>query len=234
MNKALKITGIILGVVILVVLVIAVLFPALPTYIKVKNNCPHINDAMGVYTDDDISVPEDFVQTEVKGLLISGPANALNTESEMVPFKDGKKLTVMVMQDELSDYSFYDETSKYSKQEYVHFYRTLSGDIPKSSLDSIKFIRDMTLKDCLKLRGTDIKIFEELAENKEIISEVETVNIYERDDISGIVCDIDNGGKTKEYLNLMFNYGGYEYIVTVIGEDTETVRQIISSVKPAE
>lgn len=139
---------------------------------------------------------------------------------------------IMVSQSELSDYSFYDgEITEYSKQEYGHFYRNF-GDIPKSSVDDIKFLRNMNLKDCLKLRGTDIKIFEELAEAKESVSTVESVSTYESENISGILCDVDNGGKTGEYMNLMFNYGGYEYIVTVIGDNPETVKQVISSVKP--
>lgn len=234
MKKALKITGIILGIILLSVLVIAVLFPALPTYLKVKKNCPHINDTIGVYTDSNISVPEDFIQAEINGLIIKAPAGTRNTESDMIPFKDGKNFIVMISKSEMSDYIFYDDaTSKYSKEEYRHFYRTLNGDIPKSSLDDIKILRDMTLKDCLKLRGTDIKIFEELAESKEIAAELETVSTYERNNISGIICDIDNGSATKEYRNLMFNHGGYEYIVTVIGEDSETVRQVIASIKPA-
>ena len=235
MKKALKIISIISGIVILAVLVTAVLFPALPTYFRVKKNCPHINDTMSVYKGDDISVPEDFIQAEIKGLIIKAPDGTRNSESDMIPFKDGKNFMVMVSQSQLADYSFYDEeTSKYSKQEYEHFYRTINGDIPENSLDNIKILRDMTLKDCLKLRGTDIKIFEELAESKETVSEIETVSIYENGDISGIVCDVNNSGKTKQYLNLMFNYGGYEYIVTVIGEDTEIVKQVIESVQPTD
>ncbi|MDE6780725.1 MAG: hypothetical protein K2J40_04610 [Ruminococcus sp.] len=232
MKKYLKITGIVIGIIIIVVLIVVVLFPAFPTYIKVKKNCPHINDVMGVYTDDDISVPKDFVQAEIKGLLISAPDGTRNIKSDMIPFKDGKDFMVMVSQSELSDYNFYnDEITEYSKQEYWHFYEKFGG-IPKSSVDDIKFLRNMNLKDCLKLRGTDIKIFEELAEAKESVSVVESVSIYERENISGILCDVDSVGKTKEYMNLMFNYGGYEYIVTVIGEDSETVKQVISSVTP--
>ena len=234
MKKVLKITGLIIGIIILAVLVAVILFPALPTYLRVKKNCPHINDTVGVYTDDDISVPKDFERYELKGLYISAPKGTYNKDSEMISFKDGKKFMVMVSQSELSDYSFFNVgISKYSEKDYEYFYRTLNGKIPESSLEDIKILRNMTLKDCLKLRGTDIKIFEELAESKEFVAELETVNVYERYGISGILCDIKNS-RTKEYLNLMFNHGGYEYIVTVTGENPETVRQVIASVIPTD
>lgn len=232
MKKTLKIMGIISGIIIVAVLVLMICFPALPVYFRIKNNCPHINDTLSEYTDYNISVPEDFVQAEIKGLLISAPEGTRNNKSDIIPFRDGKNFMIMVSQSELSGYSFYDgEITEYSKQEYGHFYRNF-GDIPKSSVDDIKFLRNMNLKDCLKLRGTDIKIFEELAEAKESVSTVESVSTYESENISGILCDVDNGGKTGEYMNLMFNYGGYEYIVTVIGDNPETVKQVISSVKP--
>ncbi len=233
MKKVLKITGLILGVIILAVLVTAILFPAIPTYFRVKKNCPNINDTVGVYTDSDISVPEDFIQAEIKGLIIKAPASTRNTESDMIPFKDGKKFMVMVSQSELSDYDFYDTENKFSKQDYEHFYKKLNGSIPQNTVEDIKFLRNMTLKECLKLRGTDIKIFEELAKHKEIVSDVETVSIYENNDISGLLCDVGYN-EEKEFFNLMFNHNGYEYIVTVIGEDSETVKQVISSVTPAE
>ncbi|MDE7137583.1 MAG: hypothetical protein K2O29_03890 [Ruminococcus sp.] len=233
MKKILKITGLIIGIIILVIFVVVILFPALPTYLKVKKNCPHINDIVEVYTDNDISVSKDFETYELKGLYISAPKGTYNKDSEMIPFKDGKNFMVMVSQSELSDYNFYDVTNKFSKQDYEHFYNKLNGSIPQNTVEDIKFLRNMTLKDCLKLRGTDIKIFEELAESKEYVTDVENVSIYENNGVSGLLCDVKYN-EEKEYLNLMFNHGNYEYIVTVIGENSEAVRQVITSVIPTD
>lgn len=238
MKKVLKITGVILGVLIIAVIVIAVFFPGLPTYISVKKNCPHIDETIGTYTDHDVEIPEDFIQTKADGVILRGPADALN-DSQFVPFRKEDELVVMVMESEV-DSEFYtdytDESLNYSPSDYRHFFKSLDVKMPETTYESMEFIRNLTSKDCLKLRGTDRKVFEEYADGKEIVAEIETIYYYERDGLSGFYCDFIGAGNEKytHRKNLMLNDGNKEWLISVFGNDAETVAQIISSIEIAE
>lgn len=233
MKKALKITGIIIGVLVIAALIIIVFFPGLPTYIKVKKDCPRIDETMGIYKDSTDTVPEDFVQVELKGILISGPADALRTDGSFVAFKKENELAVMVIESENEPLSY--EGSNFSIHDHRHFFSSLDVKAPESNYESMEFVRNLTAKDCLKLRGTDKKVFEEYAEIKETVSDIETIYYYERDGLSGFVCELIGVGQAYEHRkNVVLLEGDKQWIITVFGNDAETVDQIISSIKISE
>lgn len=235
MKKALKIAGIIIGVLVIAAIVIIVFFPGLPTYIKVKKNCPHIDETMGIYTDGGEAVPEDFVQTEINGILVSGPADALRDNSNLCAFKKDNELAVMIIESENEPLSYTDESCGFLIYDYRHFFRSLDAEMPETTYEGMEFIRNLTAKDCLKLRGTDREVFEEYAEIKEIAAEIETVYYYERDELSGFVCDLIGVGQTyKHRKNVVLADGDKEWIISVFGNDAETVAQIISSIEISE
>lgn len=235
MKKALKITGIIVGVFVIAAIVIIVFFPGLPTYIKVKKDYPHIDETIGVYNDGDVVIPKDFVQTEINGILVSGPSDALCTDGYFIPFKKENELMVMVTESESASTSYTDESCGFLLYDYRHFFQSLDVEMPETTYEGMKFIRNLTAKDCLKLRGTDRDVFEEYAQYKEFVAKIETVYNYERDDLSGFVCDLASVGKKYEHRkNLMLVDGEKEWIISVLGNDEETVAQIIASVQLAE
>jgi hypothetical protein len=227
MKKAMKISGVILGIILIAALVIFIFFPGLFTYISVKRNCPHIDETIGTYKAENPELPDDFVQVRTKGLLISGPADAVydNSKSDMIVFKKDS-LTVMVLQDGSSDFSLEDNA------DHGHFYRSLDVKIPVTTFENMDFIRNLTAKDCLKLRGADLEIFEEFAAYKDIAYDAETVYYYDNGSISGLFCEIKTS--SKSLYSFVFDYSGYEYTITVKAENQETAKQIISSVQIAE
>lgn len=235
MKKALKITGIIIGVLVIAALIIIVFFPGLPTYIKVKKDCPHIDETMGIYKDSADAVPEDFVQVELNGILISGPADALRTDGSFVAFKKENELAVMIIESENEPLSYTDESCGFLIYDYRHFFSSLDVKMPETTYESMEFVRNLTAKDCLKLRGTDKKVFEEYAEIKEIVSDIETVYYYERDDLTGFVCELIDVGQAYEHRkNIVLLEGDKQWIISVFGNDAETVAQIISSIEISE
>lgn len=235
MKKTLKITGIILGALVIAAIAVIVFFPGLPTYIKVKKNCPHIDETMGIYNDGGEAVPEDFVQTEINGILVSGPADTLCDDSNLCAFKKDNELVVMIIESENEPLSYTDESCGFLIDDYRHFFQSLDVEMPETTYESMEFIRNLTAKDCLKLRGTDREVFEEYAESKEIVAEIETVYYYKRDELSGFVCELISIGKQYEHRkNVMLFDGDKEWIISVVGNDAETVAQIISSIEISE
>lgn len=232
MKKALKITGIIIGALVIAALIIIVFFPGLPTYIKVKKDCPHIDETMGIYKDSADTVPEDFVQVELNGILISGPADALRADGSFVAFKKENELAVMVIESENEPLSYTDESCGFLIYDYRHFFSSLDVKMPENTYEGMEFVRNLTAKDCLKLRGTDKKVFEEYAEIKETVSDIETIYYYERDGLSGFVCELIGVGQAYEHRkNVVLLEGDKQWIITVFGNDAETVAQIIRSIE---
>lgn len=235
MKKVLKVSAIALSVVLAAFLVIFIFFPGLPTYIKVKKEYPSIDCTIKNYSGYDVEIPDDYVEAEYDGVKLRGPSFALNTDTTgTVPFKADKKLVVMIIKCENIPVEYGSEYDKYEKEDYEHFFESLKTDIPKDSYESRVFLRNMQAKDCLGLRGRDLKVFEEYAESKQTVADIETPYYYERDDIKGFICDIGSTSKFHYYYNADFFTENNEYIISVLGNNSETIKRIIASIEITE
>lgn len=233
MRKGLKITAVILGIFVAAAAVILIFFPGLFTYIQVKKDYSGIDKTLENFVGFDTEPPADFIQVEKNGVKIKGPENALN-DSDTILFSIEKRLAVMSMvyEDTFADDEDMDE-SGFSHDEFVHFYKKLGVDYPENTYDSICFIRNLTAKDCLKLRSTDKEIFEYLAKIKNDLLATEILSYIELDGLKGFFSEYQNRNNSSYiygYALWLFD-GEKQYIISAYGDTDETLKQILSSVE---
>lgn len=238
MKKVLKIGAVILGVLLIGALVIFIFFPGLPTYFKVKKEFPEIENKLTEFTKFDSSsaeIPDNYVEASYDGVTLMGPSYALNTDTTgMVPFKSDDNLLVMIIKSEGNTAEYGGEYDKYEKEDYEHLFESLDIDMPESSYDNRCFLYNLQAKDCLKLRGKDLDVFMELAQAKQIVSKVETAYLYEDNGNKGFMCDIAVNDNYIYRYNADFFTENNEYIISVFGNNIETINNIISSIEITE
>lgn len=233
MKKALKITAVILGIVLILVLAVIIFLPGLPIYIKVKKDYKYCDRTIGTFEGFDVEIPKDFVPFTNDGVTVMGPENARNN-GNLVPFKsDGLLVSVSVLDDESDGAAYFDEYSLYTRSDYRHFFRSLDIATPHNSYENVAMLRSLTAKDCLGLRGTDKKVFLEYMEYKEYSEKVERLNYYEKDGIKGFFCELftESNKKMKYVYSLWLFHNEKQYIVHAYSDDKETAMQILSTVE---
>lgn len=234
MKKAMKISGIILGIIIITALVIFIFFPGIFTYKKVKKEYPHIDNTIGTFEGFDVEIPKDFVAYTTKnGVTVMGPEDAWN-DSDIFPFmSDGLNVMVTVVDDKPYGDVFFDEYCKYKKKDYLHFFKKLDIKPPQTSYEYLKMVRNLTSKNCLRLRGKDKKVFLEYAEFKDASENIESLSYYEKVGIKGFFSEMSYEGskKTKYRYALWLFHNDKQYIVHAFASDKETAMQVLSTVE---
>ena len=222
MKKIFTIGGAVLGTILAAALVIFIFFPGLPTYIIVKHKYDHIDEL----------VPE-FEKSAVEG-----------AEAGTYRSKDDSHIGVM-----LSSYKSYDDilgsvedydpwnTYEYEEEDYRHFLKAIGVEPPQYGFAYriLWYIRDhITAKDCIKLRGTDKKVFSELAAVKEESINTERLWKTEGNDFSAYIGQELYSSFKDGYwsITLYPNESDDEYYhVFIKCPDETTARQIISSIE---
>ncbi|MBP5579291.1 MAG: hypothetical protein J6X56_07445 [Ruminococcus sp.] len=248
MKKPLIIGGAVLGSLLAAALVIFIFFPGLPTYLKVKHKYDNIDSRVPEFPR--VEIPADYVTHTIRGVTFSAPSDweAHSAISGFEPSSyraaDEKSMIIAIRFDQSYYDILYSEDAEYdpwegydhSVEEYRHFFSKTGSDPPGKWLNMliIWLARDgFTAKDCLKLRGTDLDVFEELAEIKENSPNIE--NSWKT-----------SGEGFKAYIGQVTGYGydGGIWTYTVIPNDSEdlivvtvkcadetTAKQIISSIE---
>lgn len=234
MKKSMKIGGVVLGIILIAALVVFIFFPGIFTYKKVQKKYPHIDNTIGTFEGFNVEIPKNFAAYTTKdGVTVIGPEDARHN-SDLIPFKsDGLMVMISVSDEEYYGDAFFDENSKYTKKDYLHFFKKLDIKPPQTSYENVKMLHDLTSKDCLRLRGKDKKVFLEYAEYKEICEKIESLSYYENDGIKGFFSEMSSEGssKTKYRYALWLFHNEKQYIVHAYSDDKETAMQILSSVK---
>lgn len=263
MKKALKITAVVLINIASVALAIFIFFPGLPTYFKVKRDFPSIDRRMEPL--EDMPVPESFKGFEVNGIYLEVPDGAqLGERGNTVKYND-ETLVLVTKQDSIevdrtarelaetyedmpySENPF--ENYLYEEEDYIHFFDSIDAEYPtiynaKSSM-LIWFMRDgFTSRDCLKLRGKDIDVFLEFAQEKEENLKIETTYKINGDGFTGMFSVFkpdglsDIGGPDMSYLSTFYIYPDDDYseyyCIMIKSTDTELKKQIASTVRLAD
>lgn len=247
MKKALKISGIILGIILVSALIIFIFFPGLFTYIKVKVKYDNIDRGFTEFKK--VEVPDDFKTYTVKGITLSVPDSYVLKDTGSSFKNSDEKSVLLIMESDsiendqlMNEYSEdYDtwEYYKYEEEDYKHFFETIGGTFPTpydASSDILWFVRDkLKAKDCLKLRGRDMDVFLELADSKE-----ESWKIEKTWELAGENSFAYIGhGEANELIKFDFwtmnifdqnDLTKYHYLLFK-EDDTEVIKQIISSIE---
>ncbi len=250
MNKAIKTGGIVLGIILAAALIIFIFFPGLPVYVTAKSKYKDVNRTVPDF--ETAEVPADFKSYSLKGVSFKVPADWEGNS----PFVDGtvtsyrspdEKGRISVIKNDRASYDLiqnseykqefgYWEGYRYSEDDYRHFFDKLGCEYPDLWFEEwfVWLHRDgFTAKDCLKLRGKDMKVFKELAAGKSSCFKLEEPWRLDGDDFYGYV-GISSMGKGSRLWNFCIvpnGCGDTYYNVMVKCEDETTARQIISSVR---
>lgn len=248
MKKIFTIGGAVLGTILAAALVIFIFFPGLPTYIIVKHKYDHIDELVPEFERSDI--PADYVSHTLKGITFRTPSDweghsaVEGAEAGTYRSKDDSHIGVM-----LSSYKSYDDilgsvedydpwnTYEYEEEDYRHFLKAIGVEPPQYGFAYriLWYIRDhITAKDCIKLRGTDKKVFSELAAVKEESINTERLWKTEGNDFSAYIGQELYSSFKGGYwsITLYPNESDDEYYhVFIKCPDETTARQIISSIE---
>lgn len=238
MKEKIKSVGVKLGIFLLILAfligIAIVFFPHYIMYFKVKIKYPSIDEIITYYPYNGDTLTDNYTEVKKSGLKIKIPNEHLNPN-----YMDGYSIcrsdtiTVMVIEVE-NDFITYeqDDYNKFEKEQYQHFFNTLGEKIPESTYEQIVFIRKNITSDvCLKLRGTDLKVFEEFAQAKQQATSMETVYYYGTDKFNAIFCELK--GKKKYTCNFFIDDKSNQkhYIVFFSSNDKKLINQIINSVE---
>lgn len=247
MKKALKISGIIIGIILVSALIIFIFFPGLFTYIKVKVKYDNIDRGFTEFKK--VEVPDDFKTYTRGNLKISVPDDYKPKDIGYgFEYSDGKTALAIIENDSLEtdelmkgyseDYDTW-EYYKYEEADYKHFFETIDETFPTpydASSNILWFVRNkLKAKDCLKLRSRDMDVFLELAESKE-----ESWKMEKTWELDGENCfvyigyiedsEIFNSDLWTAYIYDKNNLTKYHYLLFK-EDDTEVIEQIISSIE---
>lgn len=250
MKKTLKITGIIIGILLIAALVIFIFFPGLPTYFKVKTEYQHINDTISDF--EKVTVPSYFDTYVIKGVKLKVPYDYSLTKTESGLRSSDEKATLYVIEssptkytDILDEYSDeeYDpwEYYEYEEDDYRSFFAAVDDTYPDdyhASSELLWYIKDrLTAETCLKLRGRDMDVFLEFAEIKDGAWEMENVWKISGSNFSGYASENITGDYDVPFWTVNLYPEGSDnnyYFMIIRGADEGIIRQIISSIELTE
>ena len=241
MGLPLKKAAIIIAPIFTAALVIFIFFPGLFTYIKVKHKYENIDRTIPDF--EPVSVPDDFEEYSFSDVVFSAPAGLVNTvkngSGNVASYKsDDIVITISDFSSlDLSDYYDPWEALEYDKQDYRHFFDTVGHEFPsQNGRPLIWFEKDaLNAKMCLHLRSKDLKVFRELAKNKEEAWEIEDTWKLNGKGFTGyighLLANSDVFAGMWSYM-LIPDYTPYQDIYfTIQNTDDTTAKQIACSIR---
>lgn len=256
MKKAMKIGGVVLGIILVAALVIFIFFPGIFTYFKVKHKYDHIDDSLGKFEYSDVPVTfKDFTVNGVKLKMPYGSERHLTDisysdgskgqiASDIIRYKD--EITILIKKSSFSEMKklseqasalleISDTEEEFSEDEYRHYFDSVDEPMPRNSTERIWYNKNkLKASDCLRLRGRDMEVFKYLAECKDAAYDAEITYIK---DISGCKCYVSQN-LLEEYKGNLWSVFIYPendedtyYYVMIRGKGDETIKQIISSIE---
>lgn len=256
MKKAVKISGVILGVILIIALVIFIFFPGIFTYFKVKHKYSHIDDSLGKF--EKLIVPDAFDAFTINGVKLKMPYGSKRQTydltytdgstrpeySNIIRYKD--EITILTKKSSFSEMKklseqaselieLSDTEEEFSEDEFRHYFNSVDEPIPQNSTERIWYNKNkLKASDCLRLRGKDMEVFKYLAECKDAAYDAEITYI---NDIPGCDCYVSQNllEEFKGNLWSVFIYPENDedtyYYIMIRGKDEETIKQIISSIE---
>lgn len=256
MKKALKIGGVVLGIILVAALVIFIFFPGIFTYFKVKHKYSHINDSLSKF--ESLVVPDAFDGFTLNGIKLKMPYGSERQVNDIV-YSDGSKkpiasniirykdkITILIKKSSFSEMrkiheqtsellESYDTEEDFSDDEYKHYFDSIDESMPRNSTERIWYNKNkLKASDCLRLRGKDMEVFKYLAECKDAAYDAEITYIK---DIPGCDCYVSQN-LLEEYKGNLWSVFIYPendedtyYYIMIRGNDEETIKQIISSIE---
>ncbi|MBR6107188.1 MAG: hypothetical protein IKQ39_04185 [Oscillospiraceae bacterium] len=220
--------------------------PGLFTYLHVKFRYDNIDRTVPQY--ERASVPENFTEYTVKGLTLSVPSSyTLNDTGFSFVGSDGKSRLFITRHDMLataailSEYGTDDlyETKQFSDAEYRHYFEKVGVPAPSDAdarTEELWYAKGtLQPEDCLRLRGTDRKIFADYALTKEESWNMEQTWSLPMNGAAAYVSESTAALTSSIANNTVCIYPDEhrsEKIMVVLREqDPKTAKQIISSMR---
>lgn len=215
---------------------------------SIEKEYPSVYEYAEPYPYDDVEIPDDFRECSVKGVDFSAPDGLYwKYPEETEGLKSGilvngsdeeRTLLVCVMdeEEEPATKEMFAELGLYDKS-MTEGIKRLGYDVPEDTYEILKLLYTVKPEDVNKLSRTEVDTFRGLMELKGIMS-FGPYNVY----------TYEKGGSREFVLETVTDNGRYELTVdlfggsgtdsrqTVIiqGDDPDTARQIVKTIKTAE
>lgn len=249
MNKAVRIGAIVLGAILAAALVIFIFFPGLPTYAYVKFKYKNIDKTAGRF--ETAAVSDDYAEHTINGVTLKAPQSYVQENSTSSALKS-EKGAIMVIRNSADDLKKakemlgeYDpwDGYKYSESDYRSYFDAAGSPYPFDAdgcRDVLWYYRTkLRSSDCIKLRGKDLAVFREFADNKDISMKIEDTWLLEMDGATAYVCHMNDhdtdevkiGDSDLWTVTIYPDGADHEYFVMLRDLREETAKQVISSVR---
>lgn len=241
MKKALKIGGIIVGIIVLVCLALMLICPWLITYIGVRAKYPDIDRTLDKFTV--VDVPDDFKSIKLGETILKVPVGTEYKQDKVLGERkntivyDDKMLAMFTGAEEVTEYYNPWDSYEYSKEDYRHFFETIGEDFPDNTMGLLFFAKNrLNSEMCKGLRGKDIKVYKELAETKQDAYDGETTQIMDGENFTAYVsCAEAFDTELVSVVIFPDEYKNKNYTLMFHPpKDEEILNQIISSIQLAE
>lgn len=247
MKKTLKITGIIFGIMIILVVAAALTFPGVPAYFNIKNNCKYINETAEEYPFYDTAVPEDFTELSDCGITVMAPDGMYrkNPDSSVRLYVDaeGDDNSVAINFSETVTHDTFDltgEDERLTANDLEKYCEAQNISYIDSQYELLNYTINLSIEDFNIHSLKQAVIFNVFAEMKEIYYPyVSDIYNFRHGDYVGFVEVLSNGtNKNKTYQWMISLYGGEnystEYSFWVSSKDKEILKQIVASIEITE
>jgi hypothetical protein len=230
MKKALKIGGIILGIILAALLIIFIFFPGLFTYIKVKSKYNNIDRCITEFKK--VEVPDDFKTYTIGNLKISVPEDYKWNEENAVFSSPSLEEAVSIIEYEDKDEEYSFQNDNYNKSEFLHLFESIGKPVADDGMLTIQDVwyceQRISAKDCLKLRGRDKDVFCEIASSKDNMIDTWRVCSFIDDDYFAYLTYGDFAGKLENSYWIIYMP---DYNIFIMETNNTIAKQIISSIE---
>ena len=226
-------------------LVLFVIFPGIPAFVKVKLKYDHIDDTSEAFELQ--TVPADFKAISAKGIAMRVPKKYELSETGSALHNEEGKTVMAILGTALYDADLSDhvegydpwEEYRYGEKEYRSYFSAVGRDyIDPTGPDNqfLWYVRDeVRAKDCLKLRGDALRVFMEIADSKDISYSMEDTWNIDGEGFAAVAArGTDDVIMTGGYWTVTLYpeaAGGKNYFIMFRNIPDDTAKQIISSIK---
>ncbi len=241
MKKSKMIVISVFTVVVVLGLILAIFFPALPLYFQMKKKCPSVNRTIEKF-DFTEKIPEDFKKIISCGIALEAPSDMYrkNPDSSVEIYVCGEEqnYNTVIMFYEPSDVSEYN-ASELSYDELKPFCSYINEDVPQSLYEFQKLGLSLNTDD-FNMRDKELaETFLRLAVSKELLAgqdKCSHVYSFENNCAEGFIYEYETQKNDTEHIIEIYRAGKYntEYSVLVRTENPETAKQILKSIEITE
>lgn len=252
MKKFIKITGIIVGSLVGILLLLCIFVPGLPTYFRVQKQYEYINSTVKPYPYSNVSAPDDYVTIECRGFSVKVPEDVQElypdeTEGAMAGvYSDSEKDTTLMFLEPTVEANFSlidgNNPEDLTQEEFEKAMKGIKYKNPENLYEFYDLLFNITPENFSVFRRKTPAVFNSLAETKDVFYRTRRGNdiySYETDNAIGFIslyAQQNESNYCYSYIMELFEKDNLnaQHTIIIYANDLETVQKIANSAELTE